>query len=102
VPVEIRNQGRVHLWYAGRFGAAPPAPFRDCRQAIAAFEATCCAVGVTVDGDGPRLYAPHGLDDLLGLVVRPDPASPARRDAFEAKAARWRSVWPELTVLPWS
>jgi uncharacterized protein len=59
-------------------------------------------VGVTVDGDGPRLHAPYGLDDLLGLVVRPDPASPARRDAFEAKAARWRSVWPELTVLPWS
>jgi uncharacterized protein len=102
VPVEIRNQGRVHLWYADRFGAAPPAPFHDCRQAIAAFEATCCAVGVTVDGDGPRLYAPHGLDDLLGLVVRPNPASPARRDTFEAKVARWRSVWPELTVLPWS
>ena len=101
VPVEVRNQARVHLWYAGRFGTAAPAPFHDCAQAIDAFAAVCCAVGVTVGDDGPRLYAPYGLDDLLGMVVRPNPASPAPRDVYETKAARWQAVWPELTVLPW-
>ncbi len=100
VPVEVRNQARVHLWYADRFGTAAPAPFRDCRQAIDAFAAVCCAVGVTVTDDGPRLYAPYGLDDLLGMVVRPNPHSPAPREVYEAKAARWQAVWPELTVLP--
>jgi hypothetical protein len=58
-------------------------------------------VGVTVTGGRPRVYAPYGLDDLLGLVVRPNPASPAPRDVYEAKAARWSAVWTELTVLPW-
>ncbi|WP_336029658.1 nucleotidyltransferase family protein [Geodermatophilus sp. FMUSA9-8] len=102
VPVEIRNQARVHLWYAGRFGTAPPAPFRSCTDAVDVFAAPCCAVAVTVEDGRPRLYAPFGLGDLLGLVVRPNPASPAPRAVYEAKAARWRSVWPELTVLPWA
>ncbi len=33
--------------------------------------------------------------------MRPNPRSPAPRHVYEAKAARWTSVWPELTVLPW-
>ncbi|MGY1671833.1 nucleotidyltransferase family protein [Geodermatophilus sp. SYSU D00710] len=101
VPVEIRNQARVHLWYADRFGTAAPEPFGNCAQAIDAFAAPCCAVGVTVADGGPRLYAPFGLDDLFDLVVRPNPASPAPREVYETKAARWQAVWPELTVLPW-
>jgi hypothetical protein len=100
VPVEIRNEARVHLWYADRFGT-PAAPFRDCADAIDVFAAVCCCYGVTVEGDRPRVYAPYGYDDLFGLVVRPNPRSPAPRHVYEAKAARWTSVWPELTVLPW-
>ncbi|GAB3303468.1 nucleotidyltransferase family protein [Geodermatophilus aquaeductus] len=98
----VLTQARVHLWYGGHFGTAAPPPFRDCAQAIDAFAAVCCAVGVTVEDGRPRLYAPYGVDDLLGLVVRPNPRSPAPRAVYEAKAARWRSVWPELTVLPWA
>ena len=54
VPVEIRNEARVHLWYADRFGTPAP-PFRDCTDAIDSFAAVCCCYGVTVDEDGrPR------------------------------------------------
>ena len=56
VPVEIRNEARVHLWYADRFGTPAP-PFRDCADAIDSFAAVCCCYGVTVDPDG----APAGL-----------------------------------------
>ncbi|TFV61307.1 nucleotidyltransferase family protein [Geodermatophilus sp. DF01-2] len=101
VPVEIRNEARVHLWYADRFGTPAP-PFRDCADAIDSFAAVCCCYGVTVDSDGrPRVYAPYGYDDLFGLVVRRNRRGPAPRHVYEAKAARWTSVWPELTVLPW-
>ncbi len=48
VPVEIRNEARVHLWYAEHFGAPAPA-FRDCADAIDSFAAVCCCYGVTVD-----------------------------------------------------
>jgi hypothetical protein len=101
VPVEIRNQARVHLWFAGHFGVPAPAPYRGSAEAIDGFEAVCCCYGLTVDADGrPRVHAPYGYADLFGLVVRPN-GRRATREAYEAKAARWASVWPELTVLPY-
>lgn len=101
VPVEIRNEARVHLWYEARFGV-PAAPFRDCRDAIDHFAAVCCCYGVRVDRDGrPEVYAPHGYADLFDLVVRPNRRL-APRHVYEAKSARWQQQWPELTVVPWS
>jgi hypothetical protein len=100
VPVEIRNEARVHLWYADRFGVPAPAPFRDCRDAIDSFAAVCCCYGVTAGAGGLRVYAPHGYGDLFGMVVRPG-TGPAPQDVYEGKAARWSQEWPQLTVLPW-
>jgi hypothetical protein len=100
VPVEIRNEARVHLWYADHFGT-PAAPFRDCADAIDHFAAVCCCYGVTVEpGGGLGVYAPHGYDDLFAMVVRPNRRL-APRHVYEAKTGRWRQQWPELTVLPW-
>jgi uncharacterized protein len=100
VPVEIRNEARVHLWYAEHFGTPAP-PFRDCADAIDHFAAVCCCYGVTVVAGGElRVYAPHGYDDLFSLVVRPNPRL-APRKVYETKTARWQAQWPELTVLPW-
>ena len=97
VPVEVRNEARVHLWYAEHFGSPAPRPFTDCRDAVDHFAAVCCCVGVSVRTG--EVYAPHGFDDLFGLVVRPNPVL-APRHVYEAKAARWQAQWPELTVLP--
>jgi uncharacterized protein len=100
VPVEIRNEARVHLWYADRFGTPAP-PFRDCADAIDHFAAVCCCYGVTMTADGGlRVYAPHSYDDLFAMVVRPNRRL-APRHVYETKAARWVEQWPELTVLPW-
>ena len=61
----------------------------------------CCCFGVTVGADGGlRVYAPHGYDDLFALVVRPNRRL-APRHVYEAKTARWKAEWPELTVRPW-
>ena len=101
VPVEIRNEARVHLWYADRFGAPPPPPFRSAAEPIADFAAVCCCYGLRINGAGrPQVHAPHGYDDLFAMVVRPNPVR-APRHVYEAKAARWQQYWPELTVMPW-
>jgi hypothetical protein len=47
-----------------------------------------------------RVYAPHGFEDLFAGIVRPNPRLPMRH-VYEAKAARWTTEWPNLTVLPW-
>jgi hypothetical protein len=94
VPVEIRNEARVHLWYADRFGAPAPTAFGSVAE-------VCCCYGLTLDAAGaPTVYAPHGYEDLFAMVVRPNRWL-APRHVCEAKAARWTGHWPELTVLPW-
>ncbi|MFD8914678.1 nucleotidyltransferase family protein [Streptomyces sp. NPDC059575] len=98
--VEIRNEARVHLWYEEKFGVPCP-PYDSTEAAIDSFAATTCCLGVRVEADGRwRVYAPHGLSDVFGLVVRPNPVL-APRPVYETKTARWREQWPGLTVLDW-
>ncbi|MGH1562890.1 nucleotidyltransferase family protein [Mumia sp. DW29H23] len=100
VAVEVRNEARVHLWYEARFGIPCP-PFRSSEDAIDHFAATTCCVGVRAERSGAwRVYAPHGLGDVFGMVVRPNPLL-APRAVYEAKAERWSREWPRLRVLPW-
>jgi uncharacterized protein len=98
--VELRNEARVHLWYEQRFGVPCP-PFPSAEAAIDAFVATTCCLGVRLEPDGNwRVHAPHGLDDVYGMVLRPNPVL-APREVYELKAKRWQQTWPELTVLAW-
>ncbi|MCJ0892865.1 nucleotidyltransferase family protein [Rhodococcus sp. ARC_M5] len=100
VDVEVRNEARVHLWYEQHF-ASRIAPFHSTEDAIDHFVSTTCCYGITTDRAGTNVvYAPHGFDDLFAGIVRPNPRLPMRH-VYEAKAARWTTEWPNLTVLPW-
>jgi hypothetical protein len=99
LPVEIRNEARVHLWYEKHFGVPCP-PYTSVEAAIDSFAATTCCVGVRLAAGGWRVYAPHGLADVFGLVVRPNPVL-APKAVYEAKTERWLELWPELAILPW-
>jgi hypothetical protein len=100
VPVEIRNQARVHLWYEGHFGAPYP-PLRSSREAVDRFASTTHSVGVQLDArDGLLVYAPYGLDEMFSFRLTPNRATD-NRQTHEAKAARAVEVWPELRVEPW-
>ena len=50
--------------------------------------------------DGLVVCAPFGLDDLFGLIVRPNTVL-VTEPVYTAKAARWAATWPRLTVVPW-
>jgi hypothetical protein len=49
--------------------------------------------------EGYDVYAPDGFDDAANLIVRPNPG-PNFSENYERKAARWKALWPEVTVLP--
>ncbi len=65
---------------------------------------TPTAVAVRLEAGGRlSLLAPLGLDDLLGLVLRPTPharANPERLAAYRARLKRknWPALWPKLRV----
>ena len=100
IPVDVRNQARVHLWFKDSYGISyAPLSFAD--EAITRYSSVAHAVGVCLtDDDRLDVFAPFGLDDIFAMVVRPNYVLP-NKGIYERKAARAKAIWPELTVIPW-
>jgi uncharacterized protein len=102
LPVEwdAKNQARVHLWYARRFGYEVQ-PLTSCADGVASWPETATAVGLRLTRDDRLVVeAPLGLDDLLGMVHRRNP----RRVSVEEYRRRLESKriaerWPRATVV---
>jgi hypothetical protein len=97
--VDVKNEARVHLWYAEKFGTAQ-APYVSTEDAITTFPTTATAVGVQPDANGLRIFSPYGLSDLLGGVVRPNKKQ-ITRPIYDAKVKKWLALWPRLRVVDW-
>jgi len=95
VPIELKNQARVHVWYGERFGAGYP-PLTSSEDGIGRYLVACTCVGIRVE-DG-AVHAPYGLADLWDGVLRMNPANP-RPDLFRAKAESYRARWPWLEIV---
>ncbi|HEV3500851.1 MAG TPA: nucleotidyltransferase family protein [Bradyrhizobium sp.] len=96
--IEVRNQARVHLWYPQKHGLPYPA-LHSSTQGIDRFLTRNTKVGIRRTQVGHDVYAPNGFDDIAELIVRPNPGPNFSAANYEAKAARWKMLWPELTVL---
>lgn len=96
--VEIRNQARVHLWYPDKHGVPYP-PLTCSTDGIDRFLTENTQLGIRPADGYFDVYAPHGFDDVARLIVRPNRAPNFSAANYEAKAARWKALWPELTVI---
>jgi hypothetical protein len=94
LPWSVKNQARMHL----RNGEAP---YRNTAAAIARWPETATAVAVRLLQGRLELLAPHGLEDLIGLTVRPTPAFARRPEAFarRLRAKNWLARWPRLRIV---
>ena len=97
---DVTNQAGVHLWFERHFGHAV-APLRSLDEGIASWPEVATCVGVRLDDDGAlHVIAPHGLDDLFGMVVRHNPVRASVATYRERIAAkRWTQRWPRVTVV---
>lgn len=99
IPWSVKNQARMHK-------VNDLKPYRSSTDAMSKFPETATALGLSLREDGEViLAAPHGLEDVLGLVVRPTPyftANPHLWPVYEKRIARknWQSIWTALRVLP--
>lgn len=97
VPVQVRNQARVHLWFENRFGE-PYDALPDTDTALSRFVAPAFAIGIRLeDDDSFSVAAPFGLDDMFAMVLRPNPHRPLARGWHKAVASA-RDRWPELRI----
>jgi uncharacterized protein len=99
VAIEVRNQARVHLWYPEKHGLPYPA-LRRSTEGIDRFLTKNTQVGIRRSAHGYEVYAPNGFDDIADMIVRPNRVANFSAANYAAKAARWKALWPELTVLP--
>jgi hypothetical protein len=98
---DVKNQAAVHLWYPRRFGYAVE-PLSSTAEAVATWPETATCVGVRLSADDALVIeAPFGLEDLLGLVHRRNPARVSIVE-YERRLAHKRigQRWPRVTVIP--
>ena len=96
--IETRNQARVHLWYTEKHGLPYP-PVKCSTEGIDRFLTANTMVGIRCTADGYEVYAPNGFDDMENLTVRPNPGPNFSPANYAAKAARWKGLWPEISVM---
>lgn len=100
LPVQVRNQARVHLWFTEKFGL-PFTLLKSSADMLTRFASKAHAVGIRLNDDASlTIEAPYGLDGIFSFRIVPNRVLDNRR-AHEAKGSRARSVWPELTLVPW-
>lgn len=94
IPWSVRNQAAMHE----RNGDAP---YRDCEDAIRCWPETATAVAARLRSERVQIIAPHGIDDLVHMIVRPTPAFRTKMPIFEQRLASkgWKRRWPRLIFL---
>jgi uncharacterized protein len=99
-PWEVTNQAAVHLWFEGHFGYAV-APLSSLESAVASWPEYATSVAVTINGAGAiEVLAPFGLDDLLAMRVRRNPARVSLA-TYRARTASkdYRARWPRVQIV---
>lgn len=100
LPVEIRNQARVHLWFEKKFGA-PYTPLNSACDGLSRFATKAHAVGIRKRPDGTiDVHAPFGLEDIFAFRVTPNIVLDNARTHM-SKGLRAKSLWPEIELVPW-
>jgi len=99
IEVELTNEARVHLWYEQEVGKEIR-PYTSTEDAINTWPTTASSVGVRYESGKFLVYAPYGLNDMLGMIVRPNKTLITYK-VYEAKATRWKSHWPKLKAVAW-
>lgn len=90
----VKNQARMHI----RNGDPP---YLSAEDAVSRWCETATAVAARLNGSAVEIIAPHGLDDLFSMIVRPTPAFTGKKlPVFVARLEdkRWLERWPLLAL----
>ena len=99
IMLDIKNQARVHLWYKRHFGYDIK-PYDSLESAINSWPTTATAVGVRLENAKLKIYAPYGLNDLFGMIVKANKMQ-ITKEIYIRKVQKWSAKWPSLIVVPW-
>ncbi|RKF02944.1 hypothetical protein C8N26_2316 [Tenacibaculum lutimaris] len=88
----VKNQARMHL----RNGHSP---YKNCYKAISYWPETATAIAVHLNTNNQiEFIAPHGLDDLFNLVVKPTPNFDLTTYRNRITYKGWKDAWEKLVI----
>ena len=99
IRLDIKNQARVHLWYKEHFGYDIK-PYKSIEDAINSWPTTATSIGIRLENEKIKVYAPFGLNDLFGMIVRANKTQ-ITEEIYIQKVNKWKAKWPSLTIVPW-
>ncbi|MEL6256298.1 MAG: nucleotidyltransferase family protein [Bacteroidota bacterium] len=93
----VKNQARMHLKHAHE-------PYKNCEEGLSHWveTPTCVAVKLWPNPANIHILAPHGLEDLMNLKVRPNPTyGPEKAELYNQRVIekKWATKWPKLDIL---
>lgn len=90
----VKNQARMHLRNHAE-------PYKNVKDAMKRWPETATAIGITItDQEKVELIAPHGVADLLGLVVRKSPFFHDDEVFIKRMSGKgWLERWPKLKLV---
>lgn len=97
---EVVNQARGHMLTDDREKDRLPA--KNTTESIAYWSETPTCVGVRLEKDNSlTICAPHGINDLMELIVRPIPEPYRDMNLFNKRVNNkgWVSKWPRLKII---
>lgn len=91
---EIKNQAYMHTRHNHT-------PYDSTAEGISHWVETPTCVAVTLEDGKPKIIAPHGINDLVNLIVRPSPTRLHDLDLFYKRVGdkEWLQKWPKLKVV---
>lgn len=97
IPWSVKNEARMHV-----VNNLPP--YTSAVDAISKFPETATALGLALDDQNEViLAAPHGIDDVIHLRLKPTPffeESKERAIIYEERIRKknWKQIWNRITV----
>ena len=98
IPWSVKNQARMH-------SVNNISPYTSSIDAISRFPETATALGVKLDGeDKVILTAPHGIDDVVNLIVKPTPYFCEQKEQMKIYEERireknWQAIWNKVEII---
>ena len=91
----VTNQARMHVFHNTN-------PYKSSQEALADWVETATCVGVKIDDKNDFvLTAPHGIHDLVNLILKPTTKTEKNLEGFHTRIAnkKWLTKWPKLKLL---
>lgn len=98
--IDIHNEARIHLWKKEN-EIQNIDRYENSEDAINQWIATVQAIGITKINKQIKVYAPYGLSDIFGKIIRPIKHKNNSKEIYNKKLINWQQRFDNLIIIDW-